>query len=155
MFQTWELYFVWKRIESKSVITHIKENLFRFLLIIKCHSIWFQSGYLLVYRICFFHWPCIMRRRSLRLPSPKPFRNSDGNTGAFFRAENYQREFCVPKTGGLNVEGIILRVIFSKGLAKWSGIMMEFYGGIWNNAWHDLSFYKSISTLDICFKKNE
>ena len=39
MFQTWELYFVWKRIESKSVITHIKENLFRFLLIIKCHTV--------------------------------------------------------------------------------------------------------------------
>lgn len=47
-----------------------------------------------------------MRRRSLRLPSPVPFPNSDGNTGAFFRAENYRREFCVPKTGGLNAEGI-------------------------------------------------
>ena len=47
-----------------------------------------------------------MRRRSLRLPSPGSLPNSDGNTGAFFRAENYRREFCVPKTGGLNAEGI-------------------------------------------------
>ncbi|MDM8154468.1 hypothetical protein QUW14_09115 [Bacteroides gallinaceum] len=59
-----------------------------------------------------------MRRRSLRLPSPNPFPNSDGNTGAFFRAENYHREFSVPKTGGLNAEVFALRVIFSKGLAK-------------------------------------
>lgn len=59
---------------------------------------------------------CVVGRFACQVP--KPFRNSDGNTGAFFRAENYQREFCVPKTGGLNVEGIILRVIFSKGLAK-------------------------------------
>lgn len=57
-----------------------------------------------------------MRRRSLRLPSPVPSPNSDGNTGAFFRAENYRREFCVPKTGGLNAEGILaLRVILYKG----------------------------------------
>ena len=62
-----------------------------------------------------FHWPCIMRRRSLRLPSPKPFRNSDGNTGAFFRAENYRREFYVPKTGGLNVQVFALRVTFPEG----------------------------------------
>ena len=62
--------------------------------------------------------PVLMRRRSLRLPSPNPFPNSDGNTGAFFRAENYRREFSVPKTGGLNVEVFALRVIFSGGLAK-------------------------------------
>ena len=62
--------------------------------------------------------PVFMRRRSLRLPSPNPFPNSDGNTGAFFRAENYRREFSVPKTGGLNVEVFALRVIFSGGLAK-------------------------------------
>lgn len=62
--------------------------------------------------------PVFMRRRSLRLPSPNPFPNSDGNTGAFFRAENYHREFSVPKTGGLNAEVFALRVIFSKGLAK-------------------------------------
>ena len=62
--------------------------------------------------------PVFMRRRSLRLPSPNPFPNSDGNTGAFFRAENYRREFSVPKTGGLNAEVFALRVIFSGGLAK-------------------------------------
>ena len=56
-----------------------------------------------------------MRRRSLRLLSPGPFLNSDGNTGAFFRAENYRREFCVPKTRGLNVEVFALRVTFSEG----------------------------------------
>ena len=50
--------------------------------------------------------------------SPAPFPNSDGNTGAFFRAENYHREFSVPKTGGLNVEVFALRVIFSGGLVK-------------------------------------
>ena len=60
----------------------------------------------------------LMRRRSLRLLSPGTFPNSDGNTGAFFRAENYRREFCVPKTGGLNVEVFALRVNFSKGLVK-------------------------------------
>lgn len=35
VFQTWEFYFVWKRIESKPVITDIKENFFCFLLIVK------------------------------------------------------------------------------------------------------------------------
>ena len=59
-----------------------------------------------------------MRRRSLRLPSPDSFPNSDGNTGAFFRAENYRREFYVPKTGGLNAEVFALRVIFLEGLVK-------------------------------------
>ena len=62
--------------------------------------------------------PVLMRRRSLRLPSPAPFPNSDGNTGAFFRAENYHREFSVPKTGGPNAEVFALRVIFSGGLVK-------------------------------------
>lgn len=62
--------------------------------------------------------PVLMRRRSLRLPSPNPFPNSDGNTGAFFRAENYHREFSVPKTGGQNAEVFALRVIFSGGLVK-------------------------------------
>ena len=32
---------------------------------------------------------CPMRRRSLRLLSPDPFINSDGDTGAFFRVKNY------------------------------------------------------------------
>ena len=68
-------------------------------------------------RLLFFD-PVFMRRRSLRLPSPAPFPNSDGNTGAFFRAENYRREFSVPKTGGPNVEVFALRVIFSGGLVK-------------------------------------
>ena len=75
-----------------------------------------------------------MRRRSLRLPSPKPFRNSDGNTGAFFRAENYRREFYVPKTEGLNVQVFALRVTFLMGLGKGSVLMMDFYRGIWNKA---------------------
>lgn len=61
---------------------------------------------------------CTMRRRSLRLLSPGTFPNSDGNTGAFFRAENYRREFCVPKTGGLNVEVFALRVNFSEGTCQ-------------------------------------
>ena len=68
-------------------------------------------------RLLFFA-PVLMRRRSLRLPSPAPFPNSDGNTGAFFRAENYHREFSVPKTGGPNAEVFALRVIFSGGLVK-------------------------------------
>ena len=33
---------------------------------------------------CLFIDPVLMRRRSLRLPSPDSFPNSDGNTGAFF-----------------------------------------------------------------------
>ena len=65
-----------------------------------------------------FFWPVSMRRRSLRLLSPGTFPNSDGNTGAFFRAENYRREFCVPKTGGLNVEVFALRVNFSEGTCQ-------------------------------------
>ena len=68
-------------------------------------------------RLLFFA-PVLMRRRSLRLPSPGPFPNSDGNTGAFFRAENYHREFSVPKTGGPNAEVFAIRVIFSGGLVK-------------------------------------
>ena len=72
-----------------------------------------------------------MRRRSLRLPSPKPFRNSDGNTGAFFRAENYRREFYVPKTEGLNVQVFALRVNFSEGTCQvkrglWRNFMEEY-----------------------------
>ena len=41
--------------------------------------------------------PCSMRRRSLRLLSPgHPF-NPGGDTGTFFRAENYRREFFARK----------------------------------------------------------
>lgn len=41
--------------------------------------------------------PCPMRRRSLRLLSPgHPF-NPGGDTGTFFRAENYRREFFARK----------------------------------------------------------
>ena len=39
----------------------------------------------------------IMRRRSLRLPSPDRFPNSDGDTGTFFRVKNYRREFFARK----------------------------------------------------------
>ena len=72
-----------------------------------------------------------MRRRSLRLLSPGTFPNSDGNTGAFFRAENYRREFCVSKTGGLNVEVFALRVNFSEGTCQvkrglWRNFMEEY-----------------------------
>lgn len=70
------------------------------------------------YRRRIVSWFCPMRRRSLRLLSPGTFSNSDGNTGAFFRAENYRREFCVPKTGGLNVEVFALRVNFSEGTCQ-------------------------------------
>jgi len=38
------------------------------------------------------------------------------------------------KAGGLNVEGIVLRVTFLKGLDKRSVLMMDFHGGIWKNA---------------------
>ena len=45
--------------------------------------------------------------------------DADGNnTGAFFRVENYHREFSVPKTGGPNAEVFALRVIFSRGLVR-------------------------------------
>ena len=67
-----------------------------------------------------------MRRRSLRLPSPVLLHNPDGNTGAFFRAENYRREFYVPKTGGLNAEVFALRVIFPGDLPSEAGLMMPF-----------------------------
>ena len=40
---------------------------------------------------------CPMRRRSLRLLSPDRLHNSDGDTGAFFRVKNYQREFFARK----------------------------------------------------------
>lgn len=55
MFQARELYLVWERIKSKLIITDIKKNFFRFLLIIKCHTFRFQSGNLLVYCICLLH----------------------------------------------------------------------------------------------------
>ena len=42
-------------------------------------------------------WFSPMRRRSLRLLSPDRLHNSDGDTGAFFRAENYRREFFARK----------------------------------------------------------
>ena len=63
------------------------------------------------------------------LLSPGTFPNSDGNTGAFFRAENYRREFCVPKTGGLNVEVFALRVTFSEGT-------YQVKRGLWRNNFH-------------------
>jgi len=71
-----------------------------------------------------------MRRRSLRLLSPGTFPNSDGNTGAFFRAENYRREFCVPKTVGLNVEVFALRVNFSEGTYQVKRSLWPYY---WND----------------------
>mgnify|MGYP000799243196 CR=1 FL=1 len=75
-----------------------------------------------------------MRRRSLRLLSPDRLHNSDGDTGAFFRVKNYQREFCVPKTGGLNVEGIVPpSYLLEEDLTREAGLMMDFYGGIWKN----------------------
>ena len=55
MFQAWKFYLVWERIESKPVITDIKEDFFCFLLVIKCHTVCFQPGDLLVYRVCLFH----------------------------------------------------------------------------------------------------
>lgn len=55
VFQAWEFYLVRERIESEPVITDIKENLFGFLLVVKHHTVCFQSGNLLVYRICFLH----------------------------------------------------------------------------------------------------
>ena len=39
MLQAGELYLVRERIESKPVITNIKENFFCFLLIVKCHTV--------------------------------------------------------------------------------------------------------------------
>ena len=80
-----------------------------------------------------------MRRRSLRLLSPGPFPNSDGNTGAFFRAENYRREFCVPKTEGLNVEVFALRVNFSEGTC-------QVKRGLWRN------FMEEYGISDVIFK---
>ena len=75
-----------------------------------------------------------MRRRSLRLPSPVLLHNPDGNTGAFFRAENYRREFYVPKTGGLNAEVFALRVIFSGDLPSEAGLMMPFHRRMGKNS---------------------
>ena len=74
-----------------------------------------------------------MRRRSLCLPSPVLLHNPDGNTGAFFRAENYRREFYVPKTGGLNGEVFALRVIFSGDLPSEAGLMMPFHDEKYGN----------------------
>lgn len=56
---------------------------------------------------------CVVGRFACQVPDL--FRNSDGNTGAFFRAENYRKEFYVPKTGGLNVQVFALRVTFPEG----------------------------------------
>ncbi len=67
------------------------------------------------------------------------FPNSDGNTGAFFRAENYRREFCVPKTGGLNVEVFALRVNFSEGTC-------QVKRGLWRN------FMEEYGISDVIFK---
>ena len=92
----------------------------------------------------------IMRRRSLRLPSPKPFRNSDGNTGAFFRAENYRREFYVPKTEGLNVQVFALRVTFLMGLGKGSDINKPGYC-YWRNLVLFPFFSNRIIALQIIF----
>ena len=63
--------------------------------------------------------------------SPGLYINPDGDTGAFFRAENYRREFCVPKTEGLNVEVFALRVNFSEGTCQvkrglWRNFMEEY-----------------------------
>ena len=39
MFQAWKFYLVRKGIESKTVITYIKENFFCFLIVIKRHTV--------------------------------------------------------------------------------------------------------------------
>lgn len=97
-----------------------------------------------------FSLTLIMRRRSLRLPSPKPFRNSDGNTGAFFRAENYRREFYVPKTEGLNVQVFAFRVTFLMGLGKGSDINKPGYC-YWRNLVLFPFFSNRIIALQIIF----
>ena len=91
-----------------------------------------------------------MRRRSLRLLSPGPFLNSDGNTGAFFRAENYRREFYVPKTEGLNVQVFALRVTFLMGLGKGSDINKPGYC-YWRNLVLFPFFSNRIIALQIIF----
>ena len=76
-----------------------------------------------------------MRRRSLRLLSPDPFLNSDGDTGTFFRVKNYLKGIFCAKTGGLNVEGIVPPSYLLEGtLTREAGLMMDFYGGIWKKA---------------------
>ena len=56
MLQAREFYLVRECIETESVKADIKENFFCFLLIVKYHSVRFQAGDLLVYRICFLHY---------------------------------------------------------------------------------------------------
>ena len=59
-------------------------------------------------------WFCPMRRRSLRLLSPGRLHNSDGDTGAFFRVKNYQREFFARKPQARTRMVSSLRVTFLK-----------------------------------------
>ena len=66
---------------------------------------------------------CVVGRFACQVPILYP--NSDGNTGAFFRAENYRMEFCAPKTRGLNAEVFALRVIFFGDLPSEAESMMN------------------------------
>ena len=55
-----------------------------------------------------------MRRRSLRLLRPKPILNSDGDTGKFIRAKNFEDNFLL-ENPWLELAGIALRVNFIMG----------------------------------------
>ena len=81
-----------------------------------------------------------MRRRSLRLPSPDSFPNSDGNTGAFFRAENYRREFYVPKTSELSSW---------KDLSSEAELMMPFYRRMENKSSYALEMRQKSAEIII------
>ena len=82
--------------------------------------------------------------------SPGLYINPDGDTGAFFRAENYRREFYVPKTEGLNVQVFALRVTFLMGLGKGSDINKPGYC-YWRNLVLFPFFSNRIIALQIIF----
>ena len=85
------------------------------------------------YRRRIVSWFCPMRRRSLRLLSPGTFLQLGRRYRNVFSGEKLPQGIFCPKTGGPNVEGIVLRVIFLKGLVKRSVLMMDFYREIWKN----------------------
>ena len=80
-----------------------------------------------------FFWPVSMRRRSLRLLSPGTFPNSDGNTGAFFRAENYRREFFVRKPEAWTWKVSSSELPSQRDLVSEAWLRMVVYGRIWKN----------------------
>ena len=91
---------------------------------------------------------CVVGRFACQVPNLSATRTAIPES--FFRAENYRREFYVPKTEGLNVQVFALRVTFLMGLGKGSDINKPGYC-YWRNLVLFPFFSNRIIALQIIF----